>query len=68
MRAHVDQKDCIGCGLCVATAPAIFMMNEEGKAQAMTDTTEANQQSLMEAMEGCPVGAIQKKEHQEENR
>ncbi len=68
MRAHVDQNDCIGCGLCVATAPDIFVMNENGKAQAITETTEKNHQLVREAIEGCPVGAIQEKEHQEENR
>jgi ferredoxin len=62
MRAYVDQDACIGCELCVATAPDVFEMNDEGKAHAVADTTEENKESVQEAIDGCPVGAIREEE------
>lgn len=58
MRAYVDQDTCIGCGLCAATAPDVFEMNADGKAEAFADTTEANRADVEAAIEGCPVSAI----------
>ena len=62
MRAYVDQETCIGCGLCVSAAPDVFEMNNEGKAQAVTDTTNENRVSVLEAIDGCPVSAIREDE------
>lgn len=62
MRAYVDQNTCIGCGLCAATAPDVFEMNEDGKAQAIADTTDGNRASVLEAIDGCPVSAIREEE------
>lgn len=62
MRAFVDQDTCIGCGLCVTTAPDVFEMNDEGKAYAVADTTEENQATVLEAIDGCPVSAIREEE------
>ena len=58
MRACVDQGLCIGCGLCASVAPEVFEMNADGKAIAVTDTTEANGESVTSAIDGCPVSAI----------
>ena len=58
MRAFVDQEICIGCGLCEMTAPDVFRMNDEVKAEAYADTTEDNRGTVQEAIDGCPVGAI----------
>ncbi len=58
MRAHVDQELCIGCGLCTSVSPDVFAMNADGKAEAVADTTDANGESVKQAIEGCPVGAI----------
>ena len=59
MRAYVDQETCIGCGLCVSTSPDGF---EDGKAQAMADTTDENRASVLDAIDGCPVSAIREDE------
>ena len=32
MKFTVDQETCIGCGMCKATAPDVFDLNEDGKA------------------------------------
>jgi ferredoxin len=51
----VNQKTCIGCGICVSIAPDTFEMNEEGKSQVKENSTGENAE---EAKEACPVGAI----------
>ncbi|MEO8293938.1 MAG: patatin-like phospholipase family protein [Gemmatimonadota bacterium] len=33
MQIAVDQRLCIGCGICVAMAPKVFSLNSAGKAQ-----------------------------------
>lgn len=62
MRAFVDQELCIGCGLCAATCPEVFELGDEGKAQAVSDTTNDNREGVREAIDGCPVEAIREEE------
>ena len=51
----VDQEKCIGCGLCAGNSPENFIMNAEGKAEAINNEANA---SAKEAAKDCPVGAI----------
>ena len=62
MRAYVDQELCIGCGLCASSAPDVFAMNADGRAEAVTDKTDANGESVKQAIERCPVTAIKEAE------
>lgn len=63
MRAYVDHELCIGCGLCTSSiAPDVFAMNADGRAEAVSDTTDANGESVKQAIEGCPVTAIKEAE------
>ena len=62
MRAFVDQDLCIGCGMCNAACPEVFELNDEGKAEAVADTTDSNRDGVMTAIEGCPVSAIREEE------
>ena len=62
MRAFVDQDMCIVCGLFEGTCPEVSRMNDEGKAKAYADTTDENRDAVMEAIDGCPVGAIREEE------
>lgn len=62
MRAYVDQDTCIGCGVCVDTCPDVFRLNEDGKAEAIADTTEGSRSGVLEAIDNCPVSAIREEE------
>ena len=62
MRAFVDQDLCIGCGLCVSTAPDVFVMNEDDRAEAIADTTDENRDAVQAAIADCPVSAIREEE------
>lgn len=59
MRYHVNDG-CIGCGLCAGTCPEVFSMSDEGVAVAIdSEVPEGALDSAAEAMDGCPVGAIE---------
>lgn len=59
MRYHVNDG-CIGCGLCAGTCPEVFSMSDEGVAVAIdSEVPEGALASAAEAMDGCPVGAIE---------
>ena len=62
MRDYVDQDMCIGCGLREGTCPEVFRINDDGKAEAYADTTDENRDAVLEAIDGCPVGAIREEE------
>ena len=34
--------DCIGCGLCAGSCPAVFQMNAEGRAEVMVPAVPAD--------------------------
>lgn len=60
MKYKVNEM-CIGCGLCSMTCPDVFSMNDEGAAVAIDDEVgEDLLKSANEAMENCPVTAIEK--------
>ena len=46
----------------IRIAPDVFAMNADGKAEAVSDTTDANGESVKQAIEGCPVAAIRETE------
>lgn len=52
---EVDQDTCIGCGSCVAVAPDIFEIGDDGKAHVKKDETTDDAE---EAADMCPVDAI----------
>ncbi|MHB1294691.1 MAG: ferredoxin [Anaerolineae bacterium] len=57
MKPQVDRDLCIGSANCVATAPTVFELDNEG-ISTVIDPTGANEQTLREAADGCPVAAI----------
>lgn len=51
----VDDALCIGCGLCAASHPDMFEINDEGKAVCFAEGEDADAE---DAVASCPVGAI----------
>lgn len=63
MKFKVNQDTCIGCGLCEGTCPTVFHMTDAGVAEAIPDDVPAGEEANAQAaLEGCPVGAIEKVE------
>ena len=59
MRVVVDEETCIGCGLCAETCPEVFEMNDD-KAKVKVDEVPGDvTEFCKEAVENCPVEAIQ---------
>jgi len=59
MKCYVN-SNCIGCGLCCATCPAVFSMGDEGMAVAIDADVPAEViDSAAEAMANCPAEAIE---------
>lgn len=67
-KVKVNQDICIGCGACMSIAPDVFEMNEEGLAvskkghNVLEKLEKEEQEDVMDALEGCPTGAIFKEE------
>lgn len=58
MNVKVDADLCIGCELCVQTAPSIFEM-EGGKAVPKVNPVPQGEETICkEAADSCPVTAI----------
>ena len=57
MHVRVDRELCLGAGNCVAIAPSVFQLDEEGKAIVL-DLTSVDEDTLLEAAESCPFDAI----------
>ena len=57
IRIDVDRDLCIGSGDCVASEPAVFALDDEGKAIVL-DADAAEIDDVIEAARNCPVTAI----------
>jgi ferredoxin len=59
MKAIVDKDLCIGCSLCVEICPAVFVMNDDSKAEPkISEIPKAQEEKTKEAAASCPVNAI----------
>jgi len=53
----VDKDKCLGCGTCVALAPKVFRIGDNGKAEVIDQ--EGEEESVIQnAIDSCPVNAI----------
>ena len=59
MKVRVDEEKCIGCGLCLGLADAVFSFNDDGKAVA-GEVTPDDEDAVESAIASCPVEAIEK--------
>ena len=64
-KVKVNQNICIGCGACFGSYPEFFEMDDNGLAKEKENLTEEQLEEAKEAIDLCPVGAIQ--EESEEN-
>ena len=59
MNASIDRENCIGCGLCEETCPAVFRMAQDGFAEVYTDPVpQGEENAAEEARDHCPVSVI----------
>jgi ferredoxin len=56
-RIEVKKDICIGAGACEATAPKVFKVNNEGKAEVL-DVKGDMDENILAAAKACPVQAI----------
>lgn len=58
MKATIDRDGCIGCGLCAATCPEVFRMDDQDLAEVYCDVTAETSETATEARDNCPVSVI----------
>lgn len=56
-KVTVDKDLCIGSASCVAVAPDVFDLDEDGKAYVKS-TDGTDDEIILEAARSCPVNAI----------
>ena len=57
VEVRVEKDKCIGTGNCIDLAPGVFEFDAEGKSSVI-DASGADDETLKEAAESCPVEAI----------
>ena len=55
--AVVETEDCISCGLCISTCPAVFRFDSSGRSECF-DPAGAPEDEIQSAIDGCPVQCI----------
>lgn len=54
--------NCIGCGLCAGLCPEVFELNDDGLSHVIAPaTTPETQKQARQALEECPVDAIEER-------
>lgn len=54
----IDRDKCIGSASCVAIAPDVFDLDDEGKAIVKEGASLEDVQAILDAAKSCPVDAI----------
>lgn len=57
MKIVTSRDTCIGAASCVGVAPAVFQLDEDFKVYVVDDEG-ADEDTIMQAAEACPVQAI----------
>lgn len=60
MKIKVDRNKCAGIGLCEATSPDVFVVDDDGKLQFVQgyDVPDELRDQIDVAIQGCPTGAL----------
>ncbi len=62
MKKYSVNENCIGCGLCESICPEVFRLEDDELAHViMEDVDESLVDTADEAMNSCPVDAIEDK-------
>jgi ferredoxin len=59
-KVSVDQKLCMGCGLCASMLPEVFELDEDGKSTVKNESG-APLEKIKEIAGMCPAKAIKVK-------
>jgi len=60
MRVKVNKDLCIACGICESLVPEVFSLEREPVAEVLLDPVPVElEDKVREAIESCPVGAIE---------
>lgn len=66
MEVKVNKDKCLGCGMCVGINSDVFEFDDDGLAKANKDKiTEENEEEVKEAINSCPVGAIEEEKKED---
>jgi len=57
-KVSVNRDACIRCGACYSCASDVFSHDAEGISVVIKDVIEDDNENAIDAMEGCPTGAI----------
>ena len=57
IRIRIDRERCVGAAMCVAVAPANFIIDAEGKAVATVEMADETGRAR-QAAEECPAAAV----------
>jgi ferredoxin len=59
MKAEANREVCIGAGMCVLTAPTCYDQDDAGTVVVLqADVAAEDEQSVRDAADSCPSGAI----------
>ncbi len=56
-KVKVVADACIGCGLCVGSAPEVFAFTDDGKSEVVGEV--ADEGAINDVIASCPVAAIE---------
>jgi ferredoxin len=60
MKVRVNKDKCLGCATCVALAPEVFEIDNDGKSKVKEGANlEKNKQLIKQAKNTCPTQAIE---------
>ena len=58
-KIFLDKEKCIGCGACQAVCPKYFELNNDKSSLKKEEIEEKDINCVKEAINGCPVQAIE---------